>query len=222
MFYIQKLCLNGDDPLVVSSFDVYYDRFIEPNGGIYKHIFEQWWPYGGLGLARDYTRLGRHDILHQILGWTLSNQTLPGTFAWAEQVSPAHRGFSGGDMPHAWAASSYVTLIREMVVLRDGESLEILSGVPVSWLLADRVVSLDDAPTAFGKLNLQTMSNLVESEGELNGRLTLTLSGAQPPDDFKWRLQKIPNEVIGEGATLNGEWLQLPKTGGEFTLIYES
>lgn len=211
-----------DDPMVVSSFDVYYERFIEPNGGIYKHIFEQWWPYGGLGLARDYTRLGRHDILHQILGWTLANQTLPGTFAWAEQVSPGHRGFSGGDMPHAWAASSYVTLIREMVVLRDGESLEILSGVPVSWLLADRVVSLDDAPTAFGTLNLLTESELVENEvGELNGRLTLTLSGAQPPDGFKWRLQKLPSDIIGVGATLEGSWLTLPKTGGEFTLIYD-
>ena len=66
----------------------------------YKHIFEKWWVYGGLGLARDYVRLGRHDILHQILGWSLNNQTLPNTYAWAEQVDPnTQRFFGGGHAP---------------------------------------------------------------------------------------------------------------------------
>ncbi|MCP4426740.1 MAG: hypothetical protein GY803_19790, partial [Chloroflexi bacterium] len=101
---------SRDDPLIIRSFDEYYARWMAPQGGGYQHIHGHWWPYGGMGLARDYVRLGRHDILHQILGWSLTHQTLPGTFAWAEQVDPGTGGFSGGDMPHAWAAASYITL----------------------------------------------------------------------------------------------------------------
>ncbi|MCA9960859.1 MAG: hypothetical protein KC443_17585, partial [Anaerolineales bacterium] len=176
------------DPLIVRSFDEYYARWIAPYGGGYQHIYGQLWPYGGLGLARDYVRLGRHDILHQILGWTLTNQTLPGVFAWAEQVNPATGGFSGGDMPHAWAASSYVTLIREMLLLRDGDALELFAGVPGSWLETGEVVGVTDAPTPFGPVTAVTHSTLTVSDEAWQGDLTISVSGAQPPDGFRWRL----------------------------------
>lgn len=208
------------DPLIVRSFDYYYERWIKPNGGIYEHIYQQWWPYGGLGLARDYVRLGRQDVLHQILGWTLANQTLPGTYAWAEQVSPATGGFSGGDMPHAWAASSFVTLIREMVVLREGDALEILAGVPGSWLSAGQEVRLDGAPTPFGPVSLRTESTLAVSDAAWDGVLTLTLDGSVPPDGFRWRLPRLPQAVDGPARVVDG-WLIVPD-GGTVRLTYDS
>ena len=212
-----------DDPLIVRSFDEYYARWIEPQSGGYQHIFGHWWPYGGLGLARDYVRLGRHDILHQILGWTLTHQTLPGTFAWAEQVNPGTGGFSGGDMPHAWAAASYITLIREMLVLRDGDRLELLAGVPGSWLEQGKVVAVRDAPTAFGRLTAVTHSNLIINEENWSGELHLTISGtANPPSGYVWRLPQLPDDVTGPpGTRLEDGWLVMPFTGGEFVLIFQ-
>jgi GH15 family glucan-1,4-alpha-glucosidase len=212
---------SRDDPLIVRSFDVYYEKWIAPQNGGFKHIYGQWWPYGGLGLARDYLRLGRHDILHQILGWTLQHQTLPGTFAWAEQVNPATKGFSGGDMPHAWAASSYVTLLREMLLMRDGEALELFAGVPGSWLEAGEVVGVYEAATPFGPVTAVTDSALTVAPEQWQGTLTVTVGGAAPPDGFRWRLPRLPARVDGPpGTELDGDWLLIPSGGGEVTLVY--
>lgn len=209
------------DPLILRSFDEYHARWIEPQGGGYKHIYGQLWPYGGLGLARDYVRLGRHDVLHQILGWTLTNQTLPGTFAWAEQVNPLTGGFSGGDMPHAWAAASYVTLIREMLLLRDEKTLELFAGVPGSWLSEGQVVGLTGAPTMFGAVTAVTTSTLSITDDSWQGTLTLTISGAQPPGGYRWRLPHAPTGVSGPpGTHFQQGWLLIPASGGEVVLTY--
>ncbi|MGD1997239.1 MAG: hypothetical protein PVH62_10765, partial [Anaerolineae bacterium] len=120
--------------LLERSFDYYYQQWIEPYAGGFRHRQGQFWPYGGLELAHAYLRLGRTDVVHQILSWTLDHQTLPGTFAWAEQVDPDRFSFSGGDMPHAWAAADLVTLVREMLVSERGGALELFNGVPGWWL----------------------------------------------------------------------------------------
>ncbi|HSH04517.1 MAG TPA: hypothetical protein VLL52_18550 [Anaerolineae bacterium] len=208
---------DRDDPLIQRSFNHYYAQFIEPYNGAYKHIFEQYWPYGGMGLARDYLRLGRQDILHQILGWSLSNETLPGTYAWAEQVSPVDGGFSGGSMPHAWAASSYITLIDEMLVMRDENSLELLAGAPPSWLTAGQTITIDQMPTPFGPLTLRTDSTLTIDGDNWQGTITLTLDGA-PPDGYKWRLEREPTTITN--ATYHDGWLHIPPTTTTVILNY--
>ncbi|MGB1252250.1 MAG: hypothetical protein ACPG8W_16645 [Candidatus Promineifilaceae bacterium] len=208
-----------DDPLITRSFQHYYDAWIAPQQGGYKHIFSQWWPYGGMGLARDYVRLGRQDILHQILGWTLTHQTLPNTFAWAEQVNPATGGFSGGDMPHAWAASSYITLIRDMVFYRNEGQLVLLAGVPPSWLANEAGVTLSAAPTPFGPLTLQTSGDLQVENEVWQGTLTLELSGAMPPEGFVWRLPVLPDEVVGS-AEIRDNLLIIPSEGGTISLVF--
>ncbi|MCP4427823.1 MAG: hypothetical protein GY803_25350, partial [Chloroflexi bacterium] len=160
---------------------------------------------------------------HQILGWSLTHQTLPGTFAWAEQVDPGTGGFSGGDMPHAWAAASYITLVREMLLFRDGDRLEILAGVPGSWLEAGKVVAVRDAPTSFGRITAVTQSALTITDENWTGALILTISGdAQPPGGFRWRLPHSPETVNGPpGTSLEDGWLLIPSSGGEIELIFD-
>ncbi len=213
-----------DDPLIVRSFEAYYAKWIAPNGGGYSHLWGQWWPYGGLGLARDYLRLGRPDIVHQILGWTLSHQTLPGTYAWAEQVNPTDGAISGGDMPHAWAAASYVTLIREMLAVRHGDELELFSGVPASWLDKGKVVGVKSAPTEFGSLTALIESNLDTSGPAWKGTLTLTIEGsAQPAGGFSWKLPQSPQWIEGPpGAGIRDGRLTVPGSGGVVRLGYSA
>jgi hypothetical protein len=213
--------LPRETPLLARSFDYYHQLWVAPHNGGFRHREGQFWTYGGLELAHAYLRLGRMDVLHQILGWTLTHQTLPGTFAWAEQVDPSNGGFSGGDMPHAWAAASYVTLVREMLISERGEALELFTGVPDWWLGAGQNLVLEDAPTHFGALTLRTESSVEQTDADWNGVLVLTLSGAAPPDGFRWRLSHEPASVDGpSGTMIDDGWLIIPGQGGAVHLTF--
>jgi hypothetical protein len=211
-------------PLLSRSFQHYYDLWIAPDEGGFRHVQGQFWPYGGLELAHAYLRLGRLDVLHQILGWTLSHQTLPGTFAWSEQVNPDQGGFSGGDMPHAWAAAGYATLVREMLISEHRGALELFSGVPDWWLQDGRVIALENVPTHFGMLDSLHTNSTVKKIGETwHGRLDITLFGATPGNGFRWRLPQDPNTVDGPlGAIVADGWLIIPNAGGTVSLTFTS
>ena len=212
------------DPLVTRSFAAYYEQWIAPQDGGYKHIYGQLWPYGGLGLARDYVRLGQQGIVHQILGWTLENQTLDGTFAWAEQVNPDTGGISGGDMPHAWAASSLITLVREMLLIHNWDDVELFAGVPGSWLEAGKTVALRQAPTPFGPVTATLEGNLSRFDPAWAGTVTLAVEAtATPPAGYRWRLPQRPSRIEGDAAiTLDDDgWLSIPPEGGHVVLTFD-
>lgn len=215
--------LSPEDPLVQRSFEVYHERWVAPDDGAFRHRQGQFWPYGGLELAHAYLRLGDLDVLHQILGWTLEHQTLPDTYAWAEQVNPETGGISGGDMPHAWAAGSYATLLREMVVSEREGRLELFAGVPDWWLEVDRTVELRKAPTHFGVLDLRTESTVRQTDSGWDGVLTLILSGAEPPGGFLWQLPEMPARIDAPGGTTVDEGaLIVPAKGGAVQLIFST
>jgi hypothetical protein len=214
--------LSTESALVRRSFDAYYRRWIAPDDGGFRHRQDQFWPYGGLELAHAYLRLGRQDVLHEILGWTLEHETLPGTYSWAEQVDPQSGGFSGGDMPHAWAAASYATLVREMVISEQEDHLRLFSGVPTWWFEDDRTITLKDAPTHFGALDLHTEGSVRKTEGGWEGTLQLTLSGATPSQGFRWRPPYDARTVEGpSGVTVQDGWLIVPKDGGTVHVTFE-
>ena len=213
--------LSPQSPLIQRSFEHYYRTWIEPYNGAYRHREGQFWTYGGIELAHAYQRLGRGEVVHQILGWTLSNQTLPNTYAWAEQVRPENGGFSGGDMPHAWASASYFTLIREMLVMEGGDTLQLFTTAPEGWFEAGRVVSLANAPTQFGVVDLRTESTVEVVDDRWVGELTLTISGAMPPDGFVWELSRVPSEMDAPPGTYIEDFtLYIPATGGEIKLVF--
>jgi hypothetical protein len=213
--------LSPESGLVQRSFDTYYERWIAPDGGGFRHRQRQFWPYGGLELAHAYLRLGREDVLHEILGWTLRHETLPGTFAWAEQVDPQGGGISGGDMPHAWAAASYATLVREMLISDREHYLELFAGVPNWWFENNRTIVVGDAPTHFGVLDLHTEGTVQQTDGGWDGVLQFTLSGAEPPQGFHWKLPYDASTVEGPaGTTISDGWLTVPEGGGTVRLTF--
>jgi len=206
--------LSRDLPLLARAFDHYHQLWVAPYKGGFRHRAGQFWPYGGLELAHAYLRLGRTDVLHQILGWTLSHQTLPGTFAWAEQVSPVDGGFSGGDMPHAWAAAGYATLVREMLFSESDGALHLFAGAADWWLSDGQSIVVENAPTHFGPLDLRTESTLQQSDAAWQGTLTLTLAGAEPPGGYRWQLPRQPVSIDGPvGTGIKDGWLIVPTDG---------
>ena len=213
--------LSPESALMQRSFDVYHERWVAPDAGGFRHRQGQFWPYGGLELAHAYLRLGRTDVLHEILGWTLEHQTLEGTYAWAEQVNPENGGISGGDMPHAWAAASYATLVREMILTEHEGRLELFTGAPDWWFEGDRHITLTEAPTHYGALDLHTQGTVEPIEGDWDGILRLTVSGAAPPEGFRWQLPDQPVDVEGpRGVTVQDGRLLIPKSGGTVRLTF--
>ena len=213
--------ISRDTDLITRSFDTYHKLWIEPDNGGFRHLGGQFWPYGGLELAHAYLRINRTDVMHQILSWTLQNQTLPGTFAWAEQVDPVSGSFTGGDMPHAWAAASYATLVREMLISERNNAIELLKGAPDWWLTDGREIIINNAPSHYGTLNLHTYNDVVVTETGWSGTLTLKLSGASPPNGYIWVLPKQPSVISGSSDTKIEEGnLLIPGGSSVIKLVY--
>jgi hypothetical protein len=214
--------LPEEEDLVERSFARYYEDWQAPSEGGFRHLGGHYWPYGGLELAHAYLRLGRTDLLHQVLAWTLNNETLPGTYAWAEQVNPANNSFSGGDMPHAWAAADMITLIRKMVMTERDDTLLLFGGAGEWWFAAEHQIRVENAPTEFGILSLHTESNLIQDGLEWRGTVMLTLSGAEPPGGFYWQLPVLPTAVSGpDGTEIRNGQLYIPPAGGIIELTFE-
>ncbi len=217
--------LPRESSLLQRSFEQYYQLWIAPSDGGYRHHAGHFWPYGGLGLAHAYLRLGRTDILWEILEWTSAHQTLPGTFAWAEQVNPSEGGFSGGDMPHAWVAANYFTLIREMVVSEHDESLELFTGVPVGWFASGERIAVSGLPTYYGELTLETESTVVQDGDAWEGELLISLSGATPSNGFRWQFPEGVREQVKQvegpdGTQIEEDQLVIPDVGGTVRLVF--
>ncbi|HJL70341.1 MAG TPA: hypothetical protein QGI30_05675, partial [Anaerolineales bacterium] len=178
-------------------------------------------PTGGLDLTPPSLGHGHTALRQRTRGRPRHSQTRRKPAPGPEQATPANGSFSGGDMPHAWAAASYVTLVREMMLSERGDALELLSGVPDWWLADGRTISVKGAPTHFGALNLRTENELTQSEAGWNGTLTLTLSGAAPPDGFRWRLPVQPYALSGpSGTKTEAGWLIVPPEEGKVRLTF--
>ena len=195
---------SPDMPLVTRLFDHYYRSYVEPNRGAFHHHAAHFWPMG-----LELTRLlapGPAGRRTRYLGWTLSNETLPGTYALAEQVNPAHNGISGGDMPHAWAAADPVTLIREMLITEQDDALVLLPAATGGSLKVEKS-ACKSCPRSSAR-SLRTHSTVVRRR-KLGGTLTLWLAGS-----VRRRLSlegtEQPQAVTGLRAQLLDGWLTIP------------
>jgi hypothetical protein len=77
------------------------------------------------------------------------------TGQWPEAVHPRTRGGCMGDGQHVWAAAEWVLVLRNAFLREEGGTLVIASGIPREWLDAGRPLSLEDAPTDFGRVSVR-------------------------------------------------------------------
>lgn len=212
----------ADDDFITRSFQYYFDEWIAPHNGGYVHREGQFWTYGGMELAHAFLRVGMESSLHAVLGWSLSNQTLDGVYAWAEQVSPSGLGFTGGDMPHAWAAASFYTLARAMVLWEDGDTIRLFTHAPTWWFEDGREVVIENLPTIYGQMTLRTSTDVTIIENAWRGtvRLTYRLDGELPTGGIKWILPYAPSTITGNGATYANGILTLSALSDEIVLEF--
>lgn len=102
--------LDPNDPFVRNSFDVYWKKWIAPNGGGFEHK-GAFWPYAGLDLAQCYLMLGQPDRTQAILRWTMEHDPTKGFCSWPEGMNKHDLALAAGDMPHGWMCASYILLL---------------------------------------------------------------------------------------------------------------
>jgi hypothetical protein len=91
------------------------------------------------------------------------------TNGWPECIYRDSR-LGTGDMPHGWAAASYILLHRNSMVYENGNDLELCWGVAPKWLVGDARVWVKDAPTKFGTTNfdLRRSASVLTLEHSVN------------------------------------------------------
>ncbi|MGI8914703.1 MAG: hypothetical protein ACR2JY_13150 [Chloroflexota bacterium] len=190
--------LDPASELVQHSFDTYYIWDIKPYGGAYQHYNGTYWPFAGISLAHAFYRLGMLDHTEQILEWTLSHQTAPNLYAWADIVDPATSSLALGDMPHSWMAAEMVLLIRDMLVRETGQAIAI-GPMPEIWLLPGGTVSISGFPTVLGHQSYRLTRS---ADGTT---LNLTLSGSIPPGGYVFQ---VSDALAARSYALDGGKMQ--------------
>ncbi len=198
--------LPGQEALLRASFRQYWEAWIQPFGGGFKHHLDLVWPYAGLGLAQGYLRLGMDRELWTILDWTLGHQSMAGVYAWAEGIDRQTGGFGIGDMPHGWAAAEYVNLMRDCLIMEQNGQLALGAGVPFRWLTDGQTVAIENAPTQFGVGGMRMRGYLKgppTGRSGVSGQIQVTrLGDARPPGGFRlvFPFDQVPSRVIVDGV----------------------
>jgi hypothetical protein len=181
-------------------FSGYYERFVVPYGGAFRHEDNNFWPFGGLEIAHASLYAGLPDQTNAILVWQLDHVTGKGVWAWGDEVSQDASQLIGGDMPHDWVAAEYVDLVRDMLVYESGGSyqsagaLQLAAGVPASWIPDGAPgVAVKSLPTYFGAISYQLV--------RAGSTITLDLQMQTPPSaGFDLRLPFELADVSIDGA----------------------
>jgi hypothetical protein len=107
---------------------------------------------------------GVHGIAHNLVGsrrraaellYAFANHASPlGT--WVEEQQPKHLGNGiAGDASNAEASAVFVHLVRDLLVVERGGTLELLRGAPDEWYRENATIELRDILTEFGAVQFR-------------------------------------------------------------------
>ncbi|MFB6272029.1 MAG: hypothetical protein ABEL51_03940 [Salinibacter sp.] len=194
-----------DDPLVEGTLGILRDA--ESAQGLPVSI--GWldggvWAEVGFTCAQAY--LWNGDVEHaQDLLYAAANHAAP-TRIWVEEQMPggsANR--TGGDVPHGNASAEFINLVRTLLVMEGDTTLNLLRGLPTSWIEPGAELRVDSMNTTFGPL---TMTLTVSDDGQ-QGRLAVAPVG-QAGDEggpvVHLRALKEAEYVRANGEPLPERW----------------
>jgi hypothetical protein len=151
----------------------YFQRWVQPFGGGFRHEANNFWPFGGLEIAHASLFAGLPAQARQVLSWQLDHPTGKGVWAWGDQVNQDGSRLLVGDMPHGWVAAEYVSLVRDMLLYESGDTLRLAEGVGQSWLADGQTVAVKDLPAYFGAISYQLRRS--------GATVTLDIQASAPP-----------------------------------------
>ncbi len=145
--------LSPQDPMVTATLDSTRAKYAE---GIMTYG-DGYWLHDYLTMKNTETEVVRGDqqlALAELYAVLLHTSSTHGGFETSVRPWGA-RDFGGNLAPHGWFAACYRTLLRDMLVREAGDTLHLLSVVSPAWLRPGDSVSVRDAPTDFGPIDLR-------------------------------------------------------------------
>ncbi len=142
------------DPLVMGTLNMLDSRTAENlvvstgwlNGGV--------WPIFDAHRALAYNWIAEPDKAEKLL-YAFANHASP-TLVWGEEQMPKNGGDRvTGDIPHTVGNLQVIRVVRNMLMLERDTRLELLAGLPQTWIKADAHLAVLALPTCFGPVTLK-------------------------------------------------------------------
>ena len=142
--------LEPQDPMISATLDT-LDSQMEEDVYIYaRHVL---WTYITADIAMCHLLRNELDKFYRFFNGFVAHASP--TNAWVEGIRCEEKHRGTGDMPHGWAAAEYIFLHRNSLVYENGKTLELCWGVQPEWLSDGSTISAKNAPTRFGKVDLE-------------------------------------------------------------------
>jgi hypothetical protein len=202
--------LAPNDPMVTATLDSTRAKYAE---GIMTYG-DGYWLHDYLTMKNTETEVIRGDqetAVQELYGVLLHTSSTNGGFE--TSIRPwGNRDFGGNLAPHGWYAANYRTLLRDMLVREQGDTLHLLSVVSPAWLGAGDSIVVSDAPTTFG-----TVAFRLRVLGDTAATLSLTSSFTHAPRalvvHLPWFMQVRSAEADGRSVRVRDGALALsPRT----------
>jgi hypothetical protein len=174
--------MEAQDPLIMGSLKK-IERSISPGG---QPVHTGWMEDGAwVGITLDnvaetHLVLGDGDAAIRYLYSSLNHATP--LYTWCEErgLEPGAKKTSG-DRQHLWTPVAVLRLLRDAMVMEQGDRLHLGLGTARSWLQQGKTVGVSEAPTHFGTVTYRIDSDLKNR----------TLRAEVHPT---WR--RIPREIV--------------------------
>jgi len=117
-----------------------------------------------------------------------------------------HAGPTGG-WPQASASAEFVRAVRNLLVFERGNELELLGGLPPTWLMSGAQIVVERTPTRFGPISLR----MSVDDGNV-ARIELEADWSRPPERIVLRppAATVSARIDGRAIDDNSELLVMP------------
>jgi len=203
--WLKSGLLSIDDPRIDGHFEVLEDTFLLGNPWLRKRKADydpdkDWFSHAGWGYQSGWERvpefyLARDDVPNFLRAWlnrcavdvNLSNWTFN-----------EHTTFAQNDKSHG--NSVFLSNFRNMLVMEIGDVLWLARATPRAWLEQGKKISVSNAPTHFGTLACEIVSDVA------HGKITATLEvpSRRAPKTVALRLRH-PQAAPLTSVTVNGK-----------------
>ncbi|MFO8057312.1 MAG: hypothetical protein R6V10_08465 [bacterium] len=199
------------DPLVTATFDDYRNNHMEEGIGtwhkwLHHYLTER---VAQTALVRGEQEKALHEFYSMLLHTGSCHEGFEWTiFPWDNRDYCIDMGTSQfcNFPPHGWYAADLNILFRNMLVREEGETLHLASAISPEWARPGERVSVENAPTYWGKLSYVIEFRL---EGAvLNFSLQETETNHAKPEKVRFHL---PYFVKTHSVTMDGRALEFEK-----------
>jgi hypothetical protein len=210
--------LPGNHELMNNTID-FNEKLMSP-GGIPVHTG---WMVEGMWVAlalNDFAEahLARNEgsIANAFLYATLNHGTP--LYTWCEERGqfPDTKEISG-DRQHLWTPVAVVRTIRDLLIMEDGNTLQLMRGIAKGWLMSGEYVGIENAPSRFGVVSYKVKYNNSKSTitGEIHFPKNIqnfeTIVHLPLPENLKI------SKVTGATVLPDGSGIKFTKCSGDVT-----